>query len=138
MKKDSLYKAGDIEFAQCDDFSICRWKDRGSKPVTVISSMHNASHSEIVYRKNSRGEKVAISCPSSIANYNRCMGGIDKFNQYMAAYSVCQKSRHWWVKLFYYLLDTSIVNSFLMYKKSCNSHKTKYLSHLEYRSTLEN
>jgi len=138
MKKDSLYKPGDIEFAQCDDISVCRWKDRGSKPVTVISSMHNASHSEIVHRKNSRGEKIAISCPSSIADYNRYMGGVDKFDQYMAAYSICQKSRRWWVKMFYYLLDTSIVNSFLMYKKSCNSHKTKYMSHLEFRSTLAN
>ncbi|KAL4083594.1 hypothetical protein QTP88_028910 [Uroleucon formosanum] len=138
MKKDSLYKPGDIEFAQCDDISICRWKDRGSKPVTVISSMHDASHTEIVHRKNSRGEKIAISCPSSIADYNRYMGGVDKFDQYMAAYSICQKSRRWWVKLFYYLLDTSIVNSFLMYKKSCNRHKRKYMSHLEFRSTLAN
>ncbi|KAL4152634.1 hypothetical protein QTP88_000467 [Uroleucon formosanum] len=58
MKKDSLYKPGDIEFAQCDDISICRWKDRGSKPVTVISSMHDASHTEIVHRKNSRDTEV--------------------------------------------------------------------------------
>jgi len=66
------------------------------------------------------------------------MGGVDKFDQYMAAYSICQKSRRWWIKLFYYLLDTSIVNSFLMYKKRCNSHNTKYMSHLEFRSTLAN
>lgn len=85
MKKDSLYKPGDIEFVQCDDISICRWKDRGSKPVTVISSMHNASHSEIVHRKNSRGEKIVISCPSSIADYNRYMGGVDKLDDTVSA-----------------------------------------------------
>lgn len=100
--------------------------------------MHNASHSEIVHRKNSRGEKIAMSCPSSIADYNKYMGGVDKFDQYMAAYSISQKSRRWWVKIFYYLLDTSIVNSYLLYKKSCNSHKTKYISHLDFRSKLAN
>jgi len=29
MKKDSLYKPGEIEFAQSEDISVCRWKDRG-------------------------------------------------------------------------------------------------------------
>lgn len=29
MKKDSLYKPGEIEFAQSEDINVCRWKDRG-------------------------------------------------------------------------------------------------------------
>lgn len=51
------------------------------------------------------------------------MGAVDRFVQYMSAYSVSQKSRRWWVKLFYYMLDNTIVNTFLLYKESCNAVK---------------
>lgn len=136
MKKDKDFKMGDTDFAQSDDVSISRWKDRGKKPVTVVSNMHNASATEIVLRTNSRGQRTPILCPSSIADYNRYMGAVDRFDQYMSAYSVSQKSRRWWVKLFYYMLDTTIVNSFLLYKESCNAMKKKYMSHLDFRSKL--
>jgi len=136
MKKDSLYKPGEIEFAHSEDKSVCRWKDRGKKPVTVISNMHDASSTEIVKRKNSKGEKIPIECPKSISDYNKFMGGVDRFDQYMASYSVAQKSRSWWLKLFYYMLDTSIVNSFLLYKTSCANYRKKPITALEFRSTL--
>lgn len=64
------------------------------------------------------------------------MGGVDKFDQYMANYSISQKSRRWWLKLFYYMIDTAIVNSFILYKESCNTMKKKYISQLEFRSRL--
>lgn len=136
MKKDSFYKPGEIEFAQSGDISVCRWKDRGKKPVTVISNMHDGSSTEIVNRKNSKGEKVPIECPKSIADYNKFMGGVDRFDQYMATYSISQKSRRWWLKLFYYMLDTSIVNSYLLFKTSCGNNRKKPMSTLEFRSTL--
>ncbi|XP_008181183.1 piggyBac transposable element-derived protein 4-like [Acyrthosiphon pisum] len=139
MKKDNKYASGDIEYAQCDDISAMRWKDRGSKPVTLISNMHNAAEHCVVLRRNSRGEKVPVSCPTGISDYNKYMGGVDKFDQYIAAYTISQKSRRWWIKLFYYFIDTAIVNSYILYilyKESCNKAKNKYVSQLDYRSML--
>lgn len=98
--------------------------------------MHDASSTEIVNRKNSKGERMPIECPKSISDYNKFMGGVDRFDQYMATYSVAQKSRWWWLKLFYYMLDTSIVNSYLLYKSSCANYRKKPISALEFRSTL--
>jgi len=136
MKKDSKYASGDIEYAQCNDISVVRWKDRGSKPVTLISNMHNAADHCVVLRRNSKGQKVPVSCPTGISDYNKYMGGVDKFDQYMAAYTISQKSRRWWIKLFYYFIDTAIVNSYILYKESCNKAKKKYVSQLDYRSML--
>ncbi|XP_008189763.1 uncharacterized protein LOC103311811 [Acyrthosiphon pisum] len=39
MKTDVKYTSGDIEYAQSEDIGIMRWKDRESKPVTLISNM---------------------------------------------------------------------------------------------------
>ncbi|XP_029348064.1 piggyBac transposable element-derived protein 4-like, partial [Acyrthosiphon pisum] len=108
MKSDNKYMPGDIEYAQSKDISVMRWKDRGAKPVTLISNMHNASESTIVNRKNKKGEKIAVKCPVGITDYNKHMGGVDKFDQYMANYSISQKSRRWWLKLFYYMIDTAV------------------------------
>jgi len=34
------------------------------------------------------------------------------------------------------MIDTAIVNSFILYKENCNTMKKKYVSHLEFRSRL--
>jgi len=49
----------------------------------------------------------------------------------MANYLISQKSRRWWLKLFYYMIDTAVINSFILYKESCNT-----ISQLEFRSKL--
>ncbi|KAF0751252.1 piggyBac transposable element-derived protein 4-like [Aphis craccivora] len=43
MKKDSLYKPGEIEFAQSEDISVCRWKDRGKNRLqpTIYPGVKN-------------------------------------------------------------------------------------------------
>ncbi|XP_025420897.1 uncharacterized protein LOC112691000 [Sipha flava] len=58
MKTDGKYNSGDIEYAQSEDIGIMRWKDRGSKPVTLVSNMHNSSDTSTVLRKNGKGERI--------------------------------------------------------------------------------
>jgi hypothetical protein len=59
-------KLGDFRFAMCEDMSITVWKDRGSKPVLIISNMHNPRNETIVKRTNKEGKKklfvVLIQC----------------------------------------------------------------------------
>lgn len=52
------------------------------------------------------------------------MGGVDRFDQYnMSIYSTAQKSRRWWLKSFYYLLDTPVVNALELFKASGYTRK---------------
>jgi len=64
MKTDGKYTSGDIEYAQSEDIGIMRWKDRGSKPVTLVSNMHNSSDTSTVLRKNGKGERIQVKCPT--------------------------------------------------------------------------
>lgn len=74
MKNDNKYlSGGDIEYAQSNDISIMKWKDRGSKPVTLISNMHNTSKTTIVLRRNQKGEKIRLKYPKGIGDYNKYM-----------------------------------------------------------------
>jgi len=59
----------------------------------------------IVFRRNSKGKNVPVSYPTGISDHNKYMGGVDKFDQYIATYTISQKSSKWWIKLFYYFID---------------------------------
>jgi len=129
---------GESDYVQSEDISVVKWRDRGKKSVVVVSSMHNPKKERSVLRTNKRGVREPVNCPESIADYNTFMGGVDKFDQLMSSYSIAQKSRRWWLKLFYYFIDMSIVNSFIMYKDTARKQRFRHLSHLEFRSQLVN
>ncbi|KAI4469567.1 piggybac transposable element-derived protein 4 [Holotrichia oblita] len=96
LKCNKNMKRLEIDYAMFDDISACKWLDRGKAPVCVLSSMHNPSSKTTVLRKNAKGIREEVPCPESIAAYNKFMGGVDKMDQYLAAYNVSQKSRRWW------------------------------------------
>ncbi|XP_046678176.1 piggyBac transposable element-derived protein 4-like isoform X1 [Homalodisca vitripennis] len=138
LKKDKEIPTHQHDFAQCGDISITKWADRGKKCVSVISSMCNPSETVKVMRSNGKGEREEVTCPSAVSQYNKYMGGVDRFDQHMANYSVAQKSIRWWVKLFYFFFESAIVNSFTMYVQDCKASGIKPINHLRYRSKLVN
>lgn len=71
-----------------------------------------------------------------MADYNRYMGGVDLFDEYNSNYSIAWRSRRWWMKIFYYLVDASIVNSYVLYKETVKKKNvsSKPLTALEFRN----
>lgn len=135
---DKRMKFGNHDSASDGDISVTKWKDRGKKSVIVASNMHNPEEVTYVKRRNKVGERENIECPNSISEYNKHMGGVDQFDQMMSSYSISWKSRRWWLKIFYYLIDSAVVNSYVLYKTTLNlsQNKTKPMSHLSFRSIL--
>lgn len=138
MKADNQLKKHEYDFFQVGDVSVVKWKDRGSKAVSVISSMSNPTETKEVLRTNETGTRDKVTCPEAVYLYNKYMGGVDKFDQHMSYYNISQKSRKWWIKLFYYFLETSIVNSFILYTLECKKRCITADSHLKFRSKLVN
>lgn len=61
------------------------------------------------------------------------MGGVDRFDQVKSTYSVGRRSKKWWLRIFYFLLDTSITNAYLLY---CQNPNVTKLSNLEFRVSV--
>ena len=135
---DQRMKYGESDFAMANEISVCKWKDRGKKSVVVSSNMHTPSETTFVKRTNKEGRKEDVQCPKSISEYNKYMGGVDLFDQLSSCYSISWKSKRWWVKIFYYLMDSVVVNSFILYKTTLKlaSNEAKPMSHLMFRSLL--
>ena len=43
------------------------------------------------------------------------MGGVDRFDRNRTMYSVSHKSKRWWLRIFYFLIDTAVANAFVLY-----------------------
>jgi len=65
----------------------------------------------------SQGEwKVLLNIPKCIDDYNHHMGGVDIVaDQYWSYYDTQLISQRTWFPIFFWLLDTALINSFIMY-----------------------
>lgn len=136
LKADNTMKMGDSDFVSDGEVSIVTWKDRGKKSVKIISNMHDPEQITEIQRKSKTGEKGPVKCPQAVADYNSFMGGVDHFDHYQSVYSIIQKSRRWWLKIFYFLLDSVIVNSYIIYKYVTKRNRGKAMTQLIFRKKL--
>ena len=77
--------------------------------------------------KNATGIYADIPCPSVIMSDNCNMGGIDKSDMLVQLYKTPMKSKRWYLRLFAYCIDLSLVNAWLLYKRDCASLKKKWI-----------
>ena len=87
------------------------WKD--NKPVPLINSISPPANTATVKRTAKDGSRNAVPCPESIKLYNMYMGGVDLFDFKRKTYSCSRKSRKWWFRLFYFLVDMATTNSYI-------------------------
>jgi hypothetical protein len=70
----------------------------------------------VVKRKNQGGRSTEIFCPKVVAEYNKIMGGVHRFDQLRERYVLGRRSVKWRHRIFYFLVDVAIVNSFVLWK----------------------
>lgn len=123
------------------------WQDNG--PVTMLTTIHdivgdewevererrrpretstNAAKVRAVFGTSPRKELKILK---AIDDYNFNMGGVDIADQLRSYYSTQQTTFRNWMPLFFWLLDTVIINSYLIARKAGSP-----LTHREFRKTL--
>jgi uncharacterized protein YhbP (UPF0306 family) len=55
------------------------------------------------------------------------MGFVDKADMLKVLYEVNRKSRKWWHRIFWYILDVTVVNAFIIYREQTNDMKTNLM-----------
>ena len=116
------------------DISNVYWKD--NKMVTLLSSFVGIDPIDKVDRYDRKGhEKIQVSCPAIVRQYNRHMGGVDLLDSIIGKYKIKMRSRKWYMRLFYHLLDITIINAWLLYRR-CNQENNKLLKLADFRIEL--
>jgi hypothetical protein len=122
---------GESKVWQSGNLVATLWQDK--KIVRFLSTCCNPEGDDTVIRRRRGQDPVRLSCPPVVKLYARHMGGVDRSDRMVRTYSVSRQSKKWWFRIFYYLVDTSIANSFILYHNSPNHPK---LTELEFVKTL--
>ncbi|KAK8763335.1 hypothetical protein V5799_034055 [Amblyomma americanum] len=99
-----------------------KWFD--NRPVTLLSTFASASPENTVKRFDKKTRtSVSITRPSIVGVYNECMGGVDLMDMLVALYRINLRSKKWYRRLFFHLLDVVIVNCWLLYRRDATTAK---------------
>ena len=112
---------GAWDYVTSDDGILAlRWKD--NKVVTLLSTDLGVEPASSVSRYCSDTKrKDEVCCPAVIKRYNANMGGIDKSDMLVHLYHTPMKSKRWYMRMFPYVIDISLTNAWLIYKRDCNA-----------------
>lgn len=92
--------------------AVC-WKDK--REVLMLSNMHLPS--DQVVKTENTGK------PQIVADYNKHMGYVDLSDRMANSYSFGRRTLKWTKKIFFHLLDLSVLNAYLLVKNKHTSHK---------------
>jgi hypothetical protein len=95
-----------------------KWND--NRAVQVVSNFHGSDPSSIL-RTQKDGSKKQYNCPLAIKDYNTFMGGVDKADMLCSIHGINRKAKKWWHRLFFGILDRTLVNAMIAYNKLENA-----------------
>ena len=114
---------GSMDGCTSGDGSMCIVKWNDNSLVTVLSSAYDWKRNISQVTRYDRSEKkyVQIPCPSSILEYNKSMGGVDKLDFLLSLYRIHIKSKKWTLRVIFHFIDLAVVTCWLQYMSDCNS-----------------
>jgi Transposase IS4 len=106
------------------------WKDR--RLVYLLTTHISPADTTTVERRSEDRSIVQRSVPTAVADYNQHKSGVDTIDQLHASYSIGRKSKKWWPRLVWWLIDMCIINAYSLYQ-----HKQQVqITQLEFRQQL--
>lgn len=103
-KGNKKLQRGEHESLSANGILYVRWRDK--REVNMLTTFHN---DEFI----NSGEK---SIPKCVNEYNKNMGSVDKTDMLLSSVECVRKTVKWYKKLFFHILDLSILNSYFIYQ----------------------
>ncbi len=129
LKSDKeLSKAGrgayDVKYEMTSGMAIVKWYD--NKAVLLASSFIGPDPVDRC-RRWSKEKKVYVEVdrPHIVKMYNNNMGGVDLADMFAALYRIEIRPRRWYLRILYYLIDLSVVNGWLLYRRHLTQKQEK-------------
>nr|XP_022901407.1 piggyBac transposable element-derived protein 4-like [Onthophagus taurus] len=113
ITKKKIKKGETIAYRRLKEM-VMKWHDK--KIIHLLSTVHNPEMAE-TNKKDKEGK--FIKKPKLVVDYNNTMGGIDRLDQHLHDYAITRKrGKKFYKKIFMHLLDLTVFNSFILYKKN--------------------
>ena len=129
LKKSEKFEREDYRYLTSNGVCIIKWMDK--QEVLVASNYFDPAVSDKVSRQGKDGSRNQISCSLAIVQYNKYIDEVD-LSHHKIKYSVIdRKAKRNWIRIFLHFLNTSMINSFIYYKRPSRSN----ISTVEYISS---
>ena len=96
--------------------TLSAWRDNGL--VRILSTFHSHSDNVVDITRRVGANMLTQKAPRAVVDYQKAMGGVDLADHLRSSFSVQRKTYRWWFALFYWVLDTSLINAFACLKFS--------------------
>jgi hypothetical protein len=100
---------------------LVAWHDSGI--CLAISTRHGVDGSTVQRKAKGHVEKIIRTCPELIKYYNEKMGGVDRADSLRAHLTTIRRCRKWWHSVWYWILDTALINSKILHDESFPENK---------------
>lgn len=98
------------------DVAMVTWKD--NKVVNLMSTFVGSQPVESISRFTKKTKtREGIACPKIVKAYNQHMGGVDLMDSHFGRHKIAIKSKKWYFRLFYHLVDMAVINAWIVQKK---------------------
>ena len=125
--KKNKMERGDCESMITSNSIVFIWMD--TKHVFLASNYHKDNEIVPISRRLKNGQRITITCPKAVKDYNQFSHGVDRLSQRLSCYNLDRKSKRNWLRMFIYFLNASIFNSFICYNQLAQDK----LTYLNYR-----
>ena len=112
--KKALLKGTQTVFSK-SGVEVLIWNDK--RPVAMITNCHDT---RCVI--SDKGKTI----PSCVNEYNKYMGGVDKFDQMIKYYPIKRKTNRWPNRFTMHILQILIHNAYVLYIEYCPGQKLDY------------
>jgi hypothetical protein len=112
--------------------TVMSWQDNNI--VNLLSTKQDAWRPNCTIVRKERGRRFAMLVPSSPVQqeYEEFMRGIDMTDHYRGLYTIQLRCHKWWIKVYAFVFDQSLVNMLIMYRERCLEIGQKPLSHMKF------
>ena len=112
-----------------------QWNDK--KIVNLVSTFAKARPLQTVDRFSKKERKIIqVSRPSIVGLYNQGMGGVDLADCMISLYRIFLRSKKYYQRLIFHLVDMALLNSWNLYKRDAkflNIPKSKILKYAVFK-----
>ncbi|KAF2899357.1 hypothetical protein ILUMI_06817 [Ignelater luminosus] len=114
------------------EISNIAWKD--NKIVNLIS-FFVGQKPQITGRRYERNQKphLHVSCPQIVEVYNKQMSEIDLLDRHIGRHRIKPRSKKWYFRIFYHLINLAVINAWLLYKRVCLAKIAKPSNQKQFR-----
>lgn len=109
------------------------------KKAVLLASSHQGVESTDKCQRWSKIAKefIDVDRPAIVKQYNTDMGGVDLSDMLLSLYRINIRPKRWYIRILYYFIDLSIVNSWLLYRRHMEQHgKNRFTPLLEFRADI--